>query len=95
MPPASTLLLVIAADDGPMPQTREHLDIVELLGIRQGAVALTKIDAVSPERLAQAKAEIADLLAGTALAEAPLFPGRCRHRPIIAALRAPPRPHGC
>ncbi len=49
-------LLVIAADDGPMPQTREHLDIVELLGIRQGAVALTKIDAVSPERLAQAKA---------------------------------------
>ncbi len=43
-------LLVIAADDGPMPQTREHLDIIELLGIRNGAVALTKIDSVSPER---------------------------------------------
>jgi selenocysteine-specific elongation factor len=81
-------LLVIAADDGPMPQTREHLDIVELLGIRQGAVALTKIDAVSPERLAQAKAEIADLLAGTALAEAPLFPVAAVTGAGIAALRA-------
>ena len=81
-------LLVIAADDGPMPQTREHLDIVELLGIRQGAVALTKIDAVSPERLAQAKAEIADLLAGTALAEAPLFPVAAVTGQGIAALRA-------
>ncbi len=81
-------LLVIAADDGPMPQTREHLDIVELLGIRQGAVAVTKIDSVSPERLAQAKAEIADLLAGTALAEAPLFPVAAVTGAGIAALRA-------
>ncbi|MCG2577403.1 selenocysteine-specific translation elongation factor [Dechloromonas sp. XY25] len=81
-------LLVIAADDGPMPQTREHLDIVELLGIRQGAVALTKIDAVSPERRAQATAEIADLLAGTALAEAPVFPVAAVTGDGIAALRA-------
>ncbi|MCA1939314.1 MAG: selenocysteine-specific translation elongation factor, partial [Dechloromonas sp.] len=67
-------LLVIAADDGPMPQTREHLEIVELLGIRRGAVALTKIDTVATERVAAAKAEIEALLAGTAFAGAPVFP---------------------
>ena len=67
-------LLVIAADDGPMPQTREHLDIIELLGIRQGAVALTKIDACPAGRVAAAGQEVRALLAGTALAEAPIFP---------------------
>ncbi|MEI7614813.1 MAG: GTP-binding protein, partial [Betaproteobacteria bacterium] len=67
-------LLVIAADDGPMPQTREHLEIIELLGIRQGAVALSKIDVVSRERLAEAENEIRALLADTALASAPIFP---------------------
>lgn len=67
-------LLVIAADDGPMPQTREHLEIVELLGIRRGAVALSKCDLVTVDRLEQAKSEIRQLLAGTALADAPLFP---------------------
>ncbi len=82
------VLLVIAADDGPMPQTREHLDIVELLGIRQGAVALTKIDGVSSERQAQATAEIADLLAGTALADAPIFPVAAITGEGIASLRA-------
>ena len=82
------VLLVIAADDGPMPQTREHLDIVELLGIRRGAVALTKIDAVTPERLAQAEAEIADLLAGTALAAAPIFPVAAVTGQGIALMRA-------
>ena len=44
-------LLVIAADDGPMPQTQEHLEILSLIGIRQGSVALTKCDLVSPDRL--------------------------------------------
>ena len=68
------LLLVIAADDGPMPQTREHLAIAALLGLGRGAVALTKIDAVPPERLAHARDEVATLLAGTPLAQAPLFP---------------------
>ncbi|MBK9364660.1 MAG: 50S ribosome-binding GTPase [Rubrivivax sp.] len=42
------VLLVVAADDGPMPQTREHLAIVDLLGLRQGVVALTKCDLVTP-----------------------------------------------
>jgi selenocysteine-specific elongation factor len=67
-------LLVIAADDGPMPQTREHLEIVELLGIRRGAVVLTKIDTVTVDRLEAAKSEIEALLADTALAGAPVFP---------------------
>jgi selenocysteine-specific elongation factor len=67
-------LLVIAADDGPMPQTREHLEIVELLGIRRGAVALTKIDNVSVDRVETAKIEIEALLADTALSGMPVFP---------------------
>ena len=67
-------LLVIAADDGPMPQTREHLEIIELLGIRRGAIALTKIDLASAEQQAQAIAAISELLACTALAGAPIFP---------------------
>ena len=48
------VLLVVAADDGLMPQTREHLAIVELLGIRRALVALTKIDRVEPQRAAGA-----------------------------------------
>ena len=67
-------LLVVAADDGPMPQTVEHLRILDLLGMARGAVALAKIDLVSPERVAEAALEIADLLDGTSLADAPVFP---------------------
>ena len=67
-------LLVIAADDGPMPQTREHLAILELLEARALAVVLTKIDRVEPSRVAQARAEIARMLADTAWAAAPVFP---------------------
>lgn len=68
------VLLVVAADDGPMPQTREHLAILDLLGLDHGAVVLTKTDLVSPERALQAAAEVRTLLAGTALAGAPVFP---------------------
>ena len=67
-------LLVIAADDGPMPQTREHLAILDLLGLDRGAVALTKIDRVSPERASAAIGEIQSLLSGTSLADSPVFP---------------------
>ena len=81
-------LLVVAADDGPMPQTREHLEIVELLGIRQGAMALTKIDAVSPERLAAAAAEVAELLAPTAFAGCPVFSVAATTGTGIGELRA-------
>lgn len=83
-------LLVIAADDGVMPQTREHLAIVELLGIKRGAIALTKIDRVDAERLLQVHEEIAAFLSGTVLRNAPVF-DTCATRdndPGVAALKA-------
>ena len=61
------VLLVIAADDGVMPQTREHLAIVDLLGITRGVVALTKIDLAAPPQQAKVLADIAQLLQGTGL----------------------------
>jgi selenocysteine-specific elongation factor len=67
-------LLVVAADDGPMPQTREHLAILGLLGARDLAVALTKIDRVDPTRMAEARREIVALLADTRWPSAPIFP---------------------
>src|SRR6202050_4247968 len=67
-------LLVIAADDGVMPQTREHGAILELLGITRGAVALTKIDRVDNARIEAVKVQIAALLAMTVLRDAMLFP---------------------
>jgi selenocysteine-specific elongation factor len=67
-------LLIVAADDGPMPQTVEHLAILDLLGVSHGAVALTKVDRVPQERVAQARAEIAALLAPTTLRNASVFP---------------------
>ncbi len=67
------VLLVVAADDGVMPQTREHLEIIDLLGVKQGAVALTKIDRVAPARVAATRTEIETLLHGAALAGSPVF----------------------
>ncbi|WMD19602.1 selenocysteine-specific translation elongation factor [Achromobacter seleniivolatilans] len=66
-------LLVVAADDGVMPQTREHLAILALLGVEQGAVALTKTDRADAEQLAAARAGIAELTAGTFLDGAQVF----------------------
>jgi selenocysteine-specific elongation factor len=67
-------LLIVAADDGVMPQTREHLAILELLGITRGAVALTKIDRVDDARIRAVTAQIDALLEPTALSKAPRFP---------------------
>jgi selenocysteine-specific elongation factor len=67
-----TVLLVVAADDGVMPQTVEHLQILTLLGLDRGLVALTKVDRVDAARRRQVREEISALLAGTPLAEAPL-----------------------
>ena len=65
------VLLVIAADEGVMPQTREHLDIVNLLGIERGVVALTKTDLVDDEDwLELVTADVLELLEGTTLGEA-------------------------
>src|SRR5690349_19337767 len=66
-------LLVIAADDGVMPQTREHLAILQLLGISRGAVALTKVDRVDGSRVREVEVEIKQLLALTPLSDAPVF----------------------
>jgi selenocysteine-specific elongation factor len=65
---------VIAADDGVMPQTREHLAILQLLGVSCGAVALTKADRVDHHRLQQVRTEIIAMLASTPLSGAPVFP---------------------
>lgn len=67
-------LLVVAADDGVMPQTREHLEIISLLGLDRLMVALTKIDAVSPQRRDEAAAQIAAWLAETRFSGAPILP---------------------
>ncbi len=66
--------LVVAADEGVMPQTREHLDICDLLGVRRGLVALTKRDAVDLEIALMAEADIRGAVAGTFLAGAPIVP---------------------
>src|SRR5690606_32404018 len=67
-------LLVVAADDGVMPQTLEHIAILELLGVTRGAVALTKIDRVDAARARDVEAAVRHALSGTALAVAPIFP---------------------
>lgn len=81
------LLLVVAADDGPMPQTREHLTIAGLLGIRRAAVALTKIDAVEASRQSEAEVEISALLAESGYADTPVFPVSGRSGFGVEALR--------
>ncbi|MGE0700724.1 MAG: selenocysteine-specific translation elongation factor [Hyphomicrobiaceae bacterium] len=64
------VMLVVAADDGVMPQTVEHLQILDLLGLREGLVVLNKADLVDAQRLAEVEDEVRGALAGTALAEA-------------------------
>jgi selenocysteine-specific elongation factor len=66
-------LLVVAADDGVMPQTREHLDVLRVLGVQRGVVALTKTDAVDEEMVELAELDVAELLESVSL-EAPIIP---------------------
>ncbi len=67
------VVLVVAADDGVMPQTREHLAIMELLGVQRGFVALTKVDAVDPELVELAREDVEQAVAGTFLEGAPVL----------------------
>lgn len=67
------VMLVVAADDGIMPQTREHLAIVNLLGIRRGVAVITKSDLAEPERLAEVEIAIRNELARTGLADIPVL----------------------
>lgn len=67
------VMLVVAADSGIMPQTREHLQIVEMLGVDKGIVALTKTDLVDEEMLELAKLEVMELLDGSVIEDAPVI----------------------
>ena len=94
-------LFVIAADDGISVQTREHFDILTLLGIRLGAVALTKSDLVDAARIAELTATVRDFVRGSFLAEAPILPVSAVTGAGVAEVKAtlqeigrrvPPRP---
>ncbi len=80
-------LLVIAADGGIMPQTREHMAIMSMLGIRRGCVAITRIDLVDPDILSLAKEEVESFVKGTFLEGAPVCPVSSRTGEGIGALR--------
>jgi len=68
------VMLVIAADEGVMPQTKEHLDICNLLSIRSGIIALTKSDLVDEEWLELVKEDVSGLVHGSFLEKAPIIP---------------------
>jgi len=81
-------LLVVAADDGIMPQTREHLALLDLLGMTRGIVALSKADLAGPARRAEVTAELRAALAATGLREAPVLAVSAVTGEGIATLRA-------
>ena len=94
-------LLAVAADDGPMPQTREHLAILDLVGVRTGIVAVTKSDLVDAGRLDTVIAATRALIEPTGLADAPVVPvssatgaGIDRLRQAIRDVRPAPKPAG-
>ena len=64
------VLLVVAADDGVMPQTREHLHILDLLGVGDGTLVITKVDRVDTARVAEVHAQVRELVRGTRLQDA-------------------------
>ncbi|WP_420627878.1 selenocysteine-specific translation elongation factor [Candidatus Leptofilum sp.] len=96
-------LFVVAADEGVMPQTREHLAILDLLEVRGGVVALTKTDLVAddPDWLELVTLDVSEALQGTALADAPIIPVSAKSGDGVAELKqilweklaaSPPRP---
>ncbi len=72
------VMLVIAADEAVMPQTREHFDICKLLQIKTGLTVLTKADLVDEELLELAKEEVAEFVSNSFLADAPILPVSCK-----------------
>jgi selenocysteine-specific elongation factor len=81
-------LLVIAADEGVMPQTREHLEILDLLGVTHGVVAVTKADLVEPDFVELATADAEDVLKGTTLEGAPVIACSAKTRSGLNDLKA-------
>lgn len=82
------MLLVVAADEGVMPQTREHVAICDLLGIERGVVAITKIDVADAELIELVREEVTELLEATGLANADLVPVSSETGEGIDALRS-------
>ena len=72
--PVPLVLLVVAADEGWKPQSEEHLEILDVLGVTGGVIALTKRDLVDDETLEMARQEVREEVEGTPLAEAPIVP---------------------
>jgi selenocysteine-specific elongation factor len=99
------VMLVVAGDEGIMPQTREHLRIIELSGISNGVVVVTRTDRADEETLAIVESELEEILAGTALCEAPVVRACAPENTGLAALRdeletlasqtPEPSPSGC
>ena len=81
-------LLVIAADDGIMPQSREHLDILNLLGVNRGVIALNKVDLVEEEWLELVEDELGEFTRGTFLEQAPVVRVSAQTGEGVDALRA-------
>src|SRR5438067_1805748 len=83
------VVLVVAADESVMPQTREHFDICRLLHVRAGLIALTKSDLADADMLELARLEVRELVAGSFLDGAPIVPVSVRTRDGLDAFRAP------
>jgi selenocysteine-specific elongation factor len=81
------VLFVVAADESVMPQTREHMDICELLGIKRGIVAITKTDMVDPDMIELVREEVQDLIKGRFLEGAPIIPVSALTGENVDALR--------
>jgi selenocysteine-specific elongation factor len=81
------VVLVVAADEGVMPQTREHLDVCRLLGVSRGVIALSKSDAASAELRTLAEADVRAAVVGTPLGEAPIIACSARTGEGLDALR--------
>jgi selenocysteine-specific elongation factor len=81
------VLLVVAADESVMPQTREHFEIVRMLGIRRGLVAVTKIDRVEPDLIGVTVSDVRDLVAGSFLEGAAVLPVSSRTGAGLDSLR--------
>jgi len=80
-------ILIVAADDGVMPQTREHMEILRFLGAETGFVVLSKVDLVDKETWEMAELEIRELLAGTVLEEKPIIPFSALDRRGVEEIR--------
>jgi len=80
-------LLLVAADDGVMPQTREHLAVLSLLGLKRGAVAITKVDRAEPGRVEALQSEVRAMLAGTGLDDAAIVAVSAQSGQGLEALR--------